>query len=819
MLSNTSNDSTTSIKTSEYKFSDGNVSIINTTDTGPLINILQHADTYITTHAGEHPTELVSLPVTTSIYHDTTDKLLDYMRYVHYTTKQMWQQTSIFELTTTNQFPEKTPFIQFSNKRDNAIPTEFGVGSNQNESEIVTINIICYGKNLTYLLKYISFIVGSKSTGRKYTNRPFNLICVCDKNSFNNYQHDAVNINQTLLRNQTSFAPPTPETRHHLIQFLEVPDALQTYSNPRFASLEDTDLNSTDMRNLRLCNIFFAKCDHILSYGVGGKRALICHMNHQWGVKYAATLDDNITGIYRKSCGEYNTAMKLNCNAVNVPDNVHIIERMTPSTLFNDLESQCGAVNIVELIYGELIPHLRTNLTHFMVGIDKGKGRAKPTKGKDGRPKENNKTENIAGTQSLYKLNVCVPEQLHAHWYFYNPFFTRFAEDIAFNCALAKNKQNYVFAQKYYLRFGHDIQSTLKHASESCSKPINTTIAIVQDYEDYLPTRSIISRSKIPEIQPVYIMYVLFSWYQLQAGNLTYKYKYFPCSSNVAEAEGQMVSLNLYTIPWMEPPKQSKYGKYSLFMYTIILQLIDIYYKNPPLFQVSEDSRTSLFMYYQYKMLTLEINEIVGDGIQIKYQWNNLTDVLIPELDALKQDNSGNISGPVEQVDTLYQEFFKPAKDTSICNNMSSLGNPTGVYTGLHGIIKKRSASSTSPETSTGPKTRKRQRIEPPLYTLPTAPFPTEFKSPQTIRPDPYKKRNRNKTVHLKSKINTPSHLPVQSPLPIRMTTPEVARKRATYNSTRTIRRNRGKYRTQSNRPSVMTVVSPPVLQYEGYWK
>ena len=97
------------------------------------------------------------------------------------------------------------------------------------------------------------------------------------------------------------------------------------------------------------------------------------------------------------------------------------------------LSDKCETINLID-IYDILFD--KTNEHFLFSGINKGMGTRDM-----GQPAKN--TDEELDSVAIYKLNMSRPVELYNNQYFYNPFFTSFFEDMAFNYTLLLNKQSY----------------------------------------------------------------------------------------------------------------------------------------------------------------------------------------------------------------------------------------------------------------------------------------------------------------------------------------------------------------------------------------
>jgi len=299
-------------------------------------------------------------------------------------------------------------------------------------SNCKVINIIGFGKSLEYLLKYILFHVNYK-----YKNATILFMIFCDNESFDSY------------KNNTNI--PIDETTYFSEDIKLFSDKI---NNP---------INQIDLRVLgEFIQIYFIYSDHYLMKGIGGKRAAIQYYNYTYLSKNdtnykCMTIDDNITSIVKieKDC-RFQDAYKAKI-----------------------LSEKCETIQLMD-IYDFLVHKTKEHI--LFSGINKGKG----TRGE----RDTNDTD--VDSVAIYKLNMSRPVELYKNQYFYNPFFTSFFEDMAFNYTLLLNKQSYK-SLAYHIRFGHQSSNSTKKGRD--------------DYED---TFENVNSINITGVLPVFLMYLLY---------------------------------------------------------------------------------------------------------------------------------------------------------------------------------------------------------------------------------------------------------------------------------------------------------------------
>jgi hypothetical protein len=220
------------------------------------------------------------------------------------------------------------------------------------------------------------------------------------------------------------------------------------------------DINQIDLKILgEFIHIYFIHSEHYLMKGVGGKRAAIQYYNYTYLSKNdknykCMTIDDNITSIIK---------IENDCTIINAYKQDY-------------LSDNCETINLID-IYDILFDKTKEHI--LFSGINKGKGT---------RVANNMELDSVA----IYKLNMSRPVELYNNQYFYNPFFTSFFEDMAFNYTLLLNKQSYK-TLSYHLRFGHQAGNLNKKKE--------------RDYEDIFEN---VNSKNISGVLPIFLMYLLY---------------------------------------------------------------------------------------------------------------------------------------------------------------------------------------------------------------------------------------------------------------------------------------------------------------------
>ena len=355
-------------------------------------------------------------------------------------------------------------------------------------SSIKIVNILCFGKSLYYLLKYIEYMNNSS------TDLVFFLFSDADS-----YE---------LYKNSEPLAT--------------------TIVNENMAPLFCNKINDDYSINARLISqipIYFVHGSHDLIRGVGGKRALIQHYNYTYlsghNKKYSCmTIDDNITDIIE---------LNGSCTA----------------KITQKISRPCGEHPSCRIVFlSEIYDILRHKLDEdcFFAGIDKGDATATDQT-------KSSKTIQpwLKHSGAIYKLNVCLPVRLYDHEFYYNPYMSRFLEDVTFNCIVSKYS---IKSNRYHLRFGHPMSND----------------AGIEDYDHVFLNKKYTTTTTVAAIQPIYNMYLLHYLCLIDIGTLTLDYitektkpviPVFKCSNYIL--------LGL--------PKRSKYRKYGFVLYFAMVLL------------------------------------------------------------------------------------------------------------------------------------------------------------------------------------------------------------------------------------------------------
>jgi len=350
-----------------------------------------------------------------------------------------------FLLKTTEEMNRLTTSYKFNLSAEGQ-PMFTGVSPTGFAQKAYVINIICYGKSLMYILKYIAFWF--LKINPEYLSS-ISILCFCDSESYHNYATEQL------------IVPPNKSTQHM---------GEQSFHDFLGKTRDDYFLGEDEARIIRLLDIRFVQSSHFLMKGIGGKRALIqyynyVHLSNNDPNFMCMTIDDNITSVY------------------------HIL----PGCKFRRInKEECATLSLID-IYNILRTVMTQHTNVFIAGINKGSATSETEIGyKDGQ------CRTVYNTGAIYKLNLTRVVSLMEEKFFYNPYFTRFFEDVVFNDELAFYSHTYKH-NCIHLLFGHfNIDSTDKCAMQIKDHDVN--------FPDYLKSHF----KSVPGIQPIFIMYAIF---------------------------------------------------------------------------------------------------------------------------------------------------------------------------------------------------------------------------------------------------------------------------------------------------------------------
>ena len=391
---------------------------------------------------------------------DTKSDVTKYEKFLKNYIECMFKESTIYKLNKDSVCVDK-----IKNNDNIIIPLEDVNNFIKNES--YNFNIMCFGKSLYYHIRYIYFILfnilnkNRENLKEEEKLEIYNFVLFCDYETYNIYTKNL----QTIINTYTNPAEvsnirtiyesskeewkkfkTTYITFSNLLNKLYPPDKKNnfTYCNYELQKIQDYNVN-----------IYFCVSNNDLMKGIGAKRSLMNYF-HYVMIKdmekvrdnyMCMNLDDNITmiGHFTKKCPGKQQAQK---EAFTTS-----AEKITNFKEPNEIQlNECGNLSIYEL-YKKLKEDMQKLGDTHILGIQKGKG---PTSDNNIRTLDGNINNNYGKNAStVYKLTLQKPFRTHKSQP-YNPFFTRFLEDMVFN-ALHKDK---IKKSKYYfLRFGHKFSS------------------------------------------------------------------------------------------------------------------------------------------------------------------------------------------------------------------------------------------------------------------------------------------------------------------------------------------------------------------------
>lgn len=415
------------------------------------------------------------------------------------------------------------------------------IWSNVNRAADYFVNIICFGRSFQYLLKYMAYLFHDITPQTK-----IHVCLFCDEESYQKY-----------TRESFEFAPQRPDFsfirgfHRHLgnyekngIPFLQVNMDENAklvrqgkkkihrcdFAKDQIRYADDRAqyaLYPEELAILAQLNIVLLHSPHSLMKGVGGKRAVIhwfhaLFMGKDDDSHICMTLDDNITGIYQVEACEPDKGYDCSVRTVNKYCRDTDIPLITCLRVYDILKSE-----------------LQQDTHLLMAGIVKGHGQTSDKRTEQG----------VRGSAAIYKLNVSRPVEMHRRAYWYNPYFTRFYEDLAFNNELAVDQRT-LKLKNLHLQFGHFAAKDGDHDD---------------DFPEYLKT----VYHKLGGIEPVYAMYFAYFACLYKAGRITQDFGKIDSGTNNVHS----VSLPVYRLfhsgedASIVMPVNSKYGPYAFVWY------------------------------------------------------------------------------------------------------------------------------------------------------------------------------------------------------------------------------------------------------------
>lgn len=333
----------------------------------------------------------------------------------------------------------------------------------------ININIICFGKEFYYYMCYIRFLFGINGLNEANT---YNITLYCDHITLDYWEQNITQQNY-IINSGIQYTP-----RNNFIELLA-----ETFPNGAEHTRRNMYTNDPFLREN--VHIRIVTSNHSLMSTIGYKRGLINIVSKQFQMVYSMTIDDNISGIYNAvlNCPKRRCLERQHCNppinfalksqnigvaqpANNVEKPVLAKKRKEKQADYDLRASQNEAyqaklaaeyypynnlqmsfllhANTESIISLYIILYGQINDTDCgMIGIMKGAGMG-----------ENDINKPNLLSSKIYKL-VLFNNTMVRHNY--NPFATKFLEDMMFNLDAAY--LNCRVNTQYYLRFAHKTPS------------------------------------------------------------------------------------------------------------------------------------------------------------------------------------------------------------------------------------------------------------------------------------------------------------------------------------------------------------------------
>lgn len=332
-------------------------------------------------------------------------------------------------------------------------------------------------------------------------------------------------------------------------------------NNDEFDNLYDDEMNNLDKMNI---HIFFVKSNHYLAKGIGGKRGLINYFNNLLIEEYlnllkkkdinlsdenyfknnfnVMQLDDNITAFHdlHDKCTYTNASVKI-CDdeiikCTTKKDVSEVISKKTETNKY--LNQNCYHLSIF-YIY-DVLKTLSNVYNYLISGIRKGHGDRL-----SGKERQDKSIFALNNSYALYKLTIQKPHMLHNYGYYYNPYNSRFMEDISFNALPYLMDKSAKFGN-FFLRFGH-------YYDEKITEP---------DYEDCFCKEIIAEKTPI---KPIFGNYFVLYYYLHVLNN---------CELLFLNNSESPFSYNLKAldknVEIIKPSSKNKYGWMHMILYILI---------------------------------------------------------------------------------------------------------------------------------------------------------------------------------------------------------------------------------------------------------
>jgi len=448
----------------------------------------------------------------------------------------------------------------------------------------------------------------------------YNIILFCDQDTFNLYKNNSVTLAKYKYKkeNYDNSKKTWSEFKTKFITFSNLLNSLYPLDNKDIFIDCLYELEKLKLFNV---NILFCVSDNYLMKGIGAKRSLMNYFHYDITLHIdnenkknnymCMNLDDNITmvGNFNKDCTGRGEAKKMSDK-----DTYKI-----PSKLIN-----CDNISIYSL-YKKLVIDWRTKdklKDMNIIGIQKGGGTQD-----DKLCIDYNDTDKLYCTNptySVYKLTLQKPYKIYKNNYQYNPFFTRFLEDMVFN---AINKNSIQKSKYYFLRFGH-------------TKPNNNNDIDFDDFfNDHLFESYDDNIKSIEGTEQIYLMNIHYLYYytNLISSSTIYE-KFIGIDNGIMSAKGYKYYKKGFAMDFtndvsiimsMSNSKYVHYGLIVMMLYLLLKNNTDIF----PNYEETRDYVCDSIKNDGENIKDISINDMGFNGIITK-------DIHIEKIyDNLKKNN------------------------------------------------------------------------------------------------------------------------------------------------------------------------------------
>ena len=542
-------------------------------------------------------------------------------------------------------------------------------------------------KTITYNNKKISeleiIITGKIKEISERIQTKYNFLLCCDHETFNNYKQNLTDMKEEISKLSENeilmfsyytqkmwekfneyktfsfFLNNLIEIKNFItvISASEYKDYIKKIKPEEYPKLEEKIFmyclyERREMINIQNIKIYFLVSDNYLMKGIGAKRALINYFHnnmhnietYHFRENYVCmNLDDNITmiGSHNKLKGK-NPCTGRKCAQVKSDD--------SNDTYFNPPSclKDCNIISILEL-YDNLKKDLilinekdkDKDIKKKIVGIVKGAGTSDEhlryqnccnfdisdcCDKKNTYPyecKSNYKCYNMK-RNTVYKLTLQKPCIITRN---YNPFFTRFMEDMVFNIL---NHEDICKNMNKFLRFGHIKPQDNKDIDfeDFFNEKLLSSYILSDDGKTY---------KKVSGIQPIYLMYIHFLNVYLHEIHSTVSYTKPEEKDKPKEKDKEDEDED-----YEEDDEDKEYdkknnhinandgkGSPTKYEFKSYLKVSDILFKNTSLIPLYSKSKYMHFGFVVYMLLLLLLNN--------KYKKSRLINTDFPTIDEIKK--------------------------------------------------------------------------------------------------------------------------------------------------------------------------------------